>query len=238
MWQKQRRLLLTSREPNTDHQWSAVEKVNSTTFLAVHIIAGPFLDKQHCITGQESPARALASIMSCFHWATFESILTSYITVWYGSCTASNHKTLQHMVNKAGKIFSVGLSSLLGIYYTHLTCKTISTVSDSTNPSYNLPGLLPPGRRYQSLCASSTSKSKSFIHQAVEMVNSLPSVPLLLSGKLPSSQMQRLLQLPLTVLVFVSMLVIKSVQPIWSMTKRPFWTLLDMSSCNIYGTTR
>ncbi|KAF0024978.1 hypothetical protein F2P81_021859 [Scophthalmus maximus] len=38
--------------------------------------------------------------MCSFYRGTIESILTSCITVWYGSCTSSNRKTLQRICLK------------------------------------------------------------------------------------------------------------------------------------------
>lgn len=52
----------------------------------------------------------------------------------FGSCTASNHKTLPCIVNAAGKIIGASLPSLLNIYNTHLACKATSIASDFTHP--------------------------------------------------------------------------------------------------------
>ena len=61
--------------------------------------------------------------MCSFYRGIIESILTSCIIVWFGSCTAFNRRILQRRVSVAGKIIGASLPSLLDIYNTHLACK-------------------------------------------------------------------------------------------------------------------
>ena len=49
-----------------------------------------------------------------------ESILTSCITAWFGSCTASKRMTLKGQLEATGRIIGVLLPALLDIYGTRL----------------------------------------------------------------------------------------------------------------------
>ncbi|KAK0151084.1 hypothetical protein N1851_007775 [Merluccius polli] len=107
-------------------------------------------------------------------------ILTSCITLWYGTCTVSCHKTLQRIVKAAERIIGVSLPPLLDIYNTSLTSKAIRIAGDPTHPSHSIFSLLPSGRRLRSLRARTSRLKDSFFHQAVRRLNSLPALPLLL----------------------------------------------------------
>ncbi len=122
-------------------------------------------------------ARAPTPIMCTFYRGTIESILTSCITVWYGTCNASCRKSLQRIVRAAEKIIGVSLPSLQDIYSTRLTRKDLCIAGDPTHPSHSFFSLLPSGRRLRSLQARTSRLKDSFIHQAVRKLNSLPSLP-------------------------------------------------------------
>ncbi|KAG5266197.1 hypothetical protein AALO_G00250850 [Alosa alosa] len=91
-------------------------------------------------------ASAPPAIMTTFYRGTIESILSSCIAVWGGSCTEYNRKALQRIVNTAGRIIGASLSSLKDIYTTHLTGKATKIVSDASHPAHNLFDLLPSGK--------------------------------------------------------------------------------------------
>ncbi|KAK0154404.1 hypothetical protein N1851_003513 [Merluccius polli] len=171
-----------TKHPPLTIDGAAVERVSSTKFLG----RGPLLDHQYCITGEEQRlyflrklkrAQAPPPIMCTFYRGTIESILSSCITVWGGSCTEYSRKALQRIVNTAGKIIGAPLPSLQDTYITRLTRKATSIVSNTSHPAHSLFSLLPSGRRYRSLCARSTRLTKSFIHQPIRKLNSLPSLP-------------------------------------------------------------
>ena len=115
--------------------------------------------------------------MLSFYRGAIESILSSCITLWFRSCTASNRKTLQRVGNTAERIIGASLPSLLDIYNTRLNRKALSIVGDPTHPSYFLFTLLPSERRFRSLSSGTTRLSNTFLHQAVRMLNSLPLSP-------------------------------------------------------------
>ncbi len=86
-------------------------------------------------------------ILTTFYRGTIESVLTSCITVWYGNCSAADHKTLQRTVNTAAKIIGAPLPSILDIFLTRCSSNAKSIVKDPTHPSHSLIQLLPSGRR-------------------------------------------------------------------------------------------
>ncbi len=81
----------------------------------------------------------------------------------------------------AEKIVGVSLPSLQDIYSTCLTRKALCIAGDPTHPTHSFFSLLPSGRRLRSLQARTSRLKDSFIHQAVRKLNSLPSLPPILS---------------------------------------------------------
>ncbi len=122
-------------------------------------------------------ARAPAPIMCTFYRGTIESILTSCITVWYGTCNVSCRKSLQRIVRAAEKIVGVSLPSIQDIYSTRLTRKALSIAGDPTHPTHSFFSLLPSGRRLRSLQARTSRLKDRFIHQAVRKLNPPPPPP-------------------------------------------------------------
>ncbi len=141
---------------------------------------GPHLDQQHYITLQEGATVSTVSLHPSSPLCPIESVLTSCITVWYGNCSAADHKILQQTVNTAAKLISAPLPSILDIFLARCSSKTTSIVKDSTHPSHSLFQLLPLGRRYWSIRARSTRLLNSFCSQAVRALNSNPPAPTLL----------------------------------------------------------
>ena len=109
--------------------------------------------------------------MTTFYRGTIESILTSCITVWGGSCTEQNRKALQRIINTAEKIIGAPLPSLQDIYTTRLTRKALMITKDISHPAHKLFSLLPSGKRYRCLRSRTTRLAKSSIHQAIRLLN-------------------------------------------------------------------
>ncbi|XP_060782564.1 uncharacterized protein LOC132889766 [Neoarius graeffei] len=174
---------------------AAVERVSSIKFLGVYLPEDLFWSSNTASLARKAQqrlyflhrlkrARAPVPIMHTFYRRTTDSILTSCITVWYGGCTASCQKTLQHIVRAAEIIIGVRLPSLQDIYNTRLARRALSIAGDSTHPNHHFFSLLPSGRRLRSLRARTSRLRDSFIHQAVRMLNSLPGqYPLPLTHK-------------------------------------------------------
>ena len=165
---------------------AAVERVSSTKFLGVHISEDLSWTTNTASLAKKAQQRlyflrklkrscAPPPIMTTFYRGTIESILSSCITVWGGSCTDYSRKTLQRIVKTAERIIGASLPSLKDIYTTRLTRKALTIVSDASHPAHNLFNLLPSGKRYRSLSSRTTRLTNSFIHQAARLLNSLPS---------------------------------------------------------------
>jgi hypothetical protein len=192
---KTKEIVVDFRRGHTQHlpltiNGAVVERVRSTKFLGVHISEDLSWTTNTASLAKRAQRRlyflrklrlvgAPPAIMTTFYRGTIESILSSCIAVWGGSCTDYNRKALQRIVNTAGRIIgaSLPLPSLKDIYTAHLTRKAITIVSDASHPAHNLFDQLPSGKRYRSLRARTTRLTNSFIHQAVRMLNSLPLLP-------------------------------------------------------------
>ncbi len=132
---------------------ATVERVSSTKFLGVHITEDLSWTNNTAALAKKAQqrlyflrklrrARAPAPIMCTFYRGTIESILTSCITVWYGTCNVSCRKSLQRIVRAAEKIVGVSLPSLQDIYNTRLTRKALSIAGDPTHPTHSFFSLL------------------------------------------------------------------------------------------------
>ena len=118
---------------------AAVEQVSSTKFLGVTItddltwknnttaLAKKAQQRLYFIRKLKRAGAPLPIMLSFYRGAT-ESILSSCITLWFGSCTLSNRKSLQQIVNSAQRIIGASLPSLQDIYHNRLTRKALSIV--------------------------------------------------------------------------------------------------------------
>ncbi|KAI4884756.1 hypothetical protein NFI96_000849 [Prochilodus magdalenae] len=82
-------------------------------------------------------------ILSNFYSCIIESILTSCITVWYGSTTVKDRKRLQRVVKTATKITKMAQPSLQSIYNLRVHRRAASIIKDPTHPQHGLFTLLP-----------------------------------------------------------------------------------------------
>ncbi len=179
MWVRQRLLwtsgetLVTTPHPPLTINSSTVERVNSTKFLGVHITEDltwttntTSLSKkaqQHIHFLRRLKRASLPPpIITIFYRGTIESALTSCIIVWYGNCSAADHKTLQQTVNTAAKIIGAPLPCILDIFPARCSSKATNIVKDPTHPSHSLFQLLPSGRWYWSIRAHSARLLNSF----------------------------------------------------------------------------
>ncbi|KAI4878394.1 hypothetical protein NFI96_026871, partial [Prochilodus magdalenae] len=74
------------------------------------------------------------------------SILTSCITVWYGSATSAESKALQRVVKTAQHITASTLPPIQDIYDKRCLRKAVNISSDPTHPSHPLFQPLPSGK--------------------------------------------------------------------------------------------
>uniref|UniRef100_A0A3B1JXT7 Reverse transcriptase domain-containing protein n=1 Tax=Astyanax mexicanus TaxID=7994 RepID=A0A3B1JXT7_ASTMX len=160
----------------------SVEIVKSTKFLGVHLADNLTWTLNTSSTAKKAQqhlyflrklrkARLPPPILTLFYRGTIESILSSCITAWFGTCTVSDPKTLQRIVRTAERIIGVSLPSITDIYTTRSIRKATSIVNDPTHPSHELFSLLPSGRRYRSIRSSTTRFCNSFYPQAMRLLN-------------------------------------------------------------------
>jgi hypothetical protein len=93
------------------------------------------------------------------------SVLTIYITAWYGNCSASESKALQRVVRTAQYITGAKLPAI------HITGGVRGRHKDSSHPSHRIFSLLPHGKLYRSAMSRSNSLLNSFYRQAIRLLN-------------------------------------------------------------------
>ena len=112
-----------------------------------------------------------------FYSAIIQSIITSSITVWYGSADQFSKSNLQRIINKAAKIIGRDLPTLDSIYTSRTITRASKIIKDPSHPANRLFKLLPSGKRYRSIPATTTRFINSFYPTAIRTLNSL-STPL------------------------------------------------------------
>ena len=135
-----------------------VEQVNSYKFLGTHISNDL---KWHCNSTEIVKKarqrlfflRTLSSfkvqqcILVSFYRAIIESVLTSSITVWFGSANKKEITKMNSVIRSAERIIGAGLPSLHSIYNDRVKKRTVSIVKDSFHPANYLFEFLRSGRR-------------------------------------------------------------------------------------------
>lgn len=107
--------------------------------------------------------RLVSPWLVCHSWTNASKIATIFFAKSRGSCTENQNK------NTTGKGIGAPLPSPHDIYTTRLTPKL--------SPLWAMQATLLCGRRYRSLWSRMTRLTGSFVHQAVRLMNSLPSPP-------------------------------------------------------------
>lgn len=163
---------------------SAVESVKSTKFLGVHItddltwttnttaLVKKAQQRLHFLRRMRR-ASLSPSALTIFYRGAIESILTSSLSVWYGSCHIADQKALQRVVRTAEKITRSALPPIQDLYPSRCQRRAINIIKDPTHPSHTLFTLLPSGKRYSSMRCRTTRLSNSFFPQAIRLLNSL-----------------------------------------------------------------
>ena len=164
---------------------AAVEIAESTKFLGVHISSN-LSWTQHTASLTKKANQRLhflrrlrkaqlpPPILTTFYRGTIESILTSCISVWYGSCTAADRKALQRVVKAAAKITGTSLTSIEDIAHSRCLSKAKKIIADPTHPDKSLFNLLPTTRciKYRSIKSGTTRFCNSFFPRAIRLLNS------------------------------------------------------------------
>uniref|UniRef100_A0A3Q3IXN5 Reverse transcriptase domain-containing protein n=1 Tax=Monopterus albus TaxID=43700 RepID=A0A3Q3IXN5_MONAL len=147
-----------------------VERVSSFKYLVVHISE----DLTWTLTTTQLVKKAqqwlyflrrprfgmLPRILCNSYSCIVKNILTSCITVWYGSTTAMDRKSLQRVVKTVEKITRTALPSLQSIYHRRVCRKAASILKDPTHPQHGLFTPQPSSQRLRSVkCRTSRLKN-------------------------------------------------------------------------------
>ena len=111
-------------------------------------------------------------ILKRFYSCTTESILTGFITDWYGNCSASDCKALHRIVRTAQYIPGAKLPTIPDIYTRRCQRKAKKMVKDSSHPSHRLFSLLLHSEQYRRDKSRSKRLLNSFYPQAIRLLNS------------------------------------------------------------------
>ena len=105
------------------------------------------------------------------------TLISSSITVWYGSADQHSKSKLQRIINKAAKIIGHDLPTLDSIYTSRTITRATKIIKDPSHPAHSLFQPLPSGKRYRSISTSTSRFKNSFYPTAIRTLNSL-STPL------------------------------------------------------------
>ncbi|KAI4902937.1 hypothetical protein NFI96_005134 [Prochilodus magdalenae] len=134
-----------------------VERVSSFKFLGVHFAEDLTwaINTSHLVRKAQQRLHFLRrlrrvnlpqQLLCNFYRSTMQSILTSCITVWYGSVTSAERKALQRVVKTAQHITATTLPPIQDIYNKRRLRRAAHISSDSTRPSHPLFQPLPSGK--------------------------------------------------------------------------------------------
>ncbi len=118
--------------------------------------------------------RVSPTILKTFYSGTIESVLTQYISVWYGNSSSQDCKALQRVVRLAERISGSALPSLQDIYLKRCRSRAVKIIKDSNHPSNCLFTLLPSGKCFRCMMAKTERLRRSFFPQAIRLLNSIP----------------------------------------------------------------
>ena len=110
-------------------------------------------------------------ILTTFYRGTIESLLTSCISVWSGSCRASDWKSLQRVVRTAEKIIGTPLPTIQDVADSRCLSRAHRILSDPTHPQHGLFSRLASGRRFRSIRCRTARLRNSYFPLAIRLLN-------------------------------------------------------------------
>ncbi|KAI5085655.1 gastrula zinc finger protein XlCGF28.1-like, partial [Silurus meridionalis] len=184
---KTKELIVDSRKETrgthdiTHINWMAVERVSSFKFLGNHILVDLSWTTNTSSLVKKAHQRLFflrtlrknqlsSDILVNFYRCAIEIILTSCVTVWYGSCSVAEHKALQRVVKTAQRITGTPLP-VMDIQKKRCLRRARSILKDSSHPAHRLYSLLPSGRRFRCLRTRTSRLKNSFFSRAVSLLN-------------------------------------------------------------------
>ncbi len=173
---KTKELITDCRRKKTDIQplfinGDCVERTSNFQFLGVHLDDDLTWSTNTTATIKKAHQRLYflrilgnnqltQKLLVSFYRCSIESILTYCICVWFSSCTVTERKALQRVINTAQKIIGCPLPSLEDRYSSHCLRKANNILRDPFHPGHTHFELLPSGRRYR-LMKTRTNRLKT-----------------------------------------------------------------------------
>ncbi|KAI3352912.1 hypothetical protein L3Q82_019485 [Scortum barcoo] len=107
-----------------------------------------------------------SSVLTSFYRCVVESVLSSCIIVWHGSCSAAEKKALQRVVKAAQRTVGRSLPTTMDIYTSRCRKRASCIMKDPTHTAHALFVPLPSGRRLRSIKSRTTRLRNSFFPDA------------------------------------------------------------------------
>ncbi|KAI3363340.1 hypothetical protein L3Q82_011965, partial [Scortum barcoo] len=108
-----------------------------------------------------------SSVLTSFYRCVVESVLSSCIIVWHGSCSAAEKKALQRVVKAAQRTVGCSLPTTTDIYTSRCRKRASCIMKDPTHTAHaELFVPLPSGRRLRSIKSRTTRLRNSFFPEA------------------------------------------------------------------------
>lgn len=138
---KRKMMIVDFRRTCGDHcplhiNGAKLERVKSYKYFGVHITDDPtWTLNTICLSRKKKTlsiltsyrgAKLPTSILTTFYRETIKSIMKSCLTVWYGNCTISDAKNLQHIIRMAENIIVVSIPTTENLYHKYCICKATS----------------------------------------------------------------------------------------------------------------
>ncbi|KAF7689464.1 gastrula zinc finger protein XlCGF28.1-like [Silurus meridionalis] len=102
-------------------------------------------------------------ILTSFYCYIIESILTNFITVWYGGSTVCERKALQRVAKTDQRITGTQLPAIEHLHHSRCLRRAHNIIKDSPHSSYKLLNLLSSRRRYRNI-RTRTSRFRDIFH--------------------------------------------------------------------------
>ena len=184
---KTREIIVDFRKSQPDHSPllinnQAVERVSEFKFLGLSVsetlswssntasVIGKAQQRLYFLRKLKEAALPTALLVNFYHCAV-ESVLTYCVSVWFSSCTKAEQEALQRVVKAAGRIIGSPLPSIASVSTSRCLRLSQRIIMDQSHPAHHLFHLLPSGRRYQSISASTSRLTNSFFPYAVRLLN-------------------------------------------------------------------
>ncbi|KAI3369594.1 hypothetical protein L3Q82_024480, partial [Scortum barcoo] len=157
---------------------TAVEVVSSFRYLGVHISDDLTWSKNTSCLIRKAHQRLYflrrlrraglgSSVLTSFYRCVVESVLSSCIIVWHGSCSAAEKKALQRVVKAAQRTVGRSLPTTTDIYTSRCRKQASCIMKDPTHTAHALFVPLPSGRRLRSIKSRTTRLRNSFFPEAL-----------------------------------------------------------------------